>query len=239
MNTPMPFPLPRPRQAQDVMDAQLVMRVLDGDLDAYAGLVHRHQDAIYRHARGLGLDHDTSVDVVQDAFVKAYDRLSDCREGANYKAWLFRICRNLCFDELRNVRRRMTIPMSDVELVEALQDPAAGPDEMTLTLREALERVPSALREAFLLKHDAGYTYEEIAELTEASPSAVKMRVHRAREALRAFLVRQGVWGGETNEDQCDNPASVKRLTSVDGTERLASHARANGAPAKTIRRMS
>ena len=45
----------------------------------------------------------------------------------------------------------------------------------------------------FLLKHDAGYTYDEVAELTDASPSAVKMRVHRARESLREFLIRQGV----------------------------------------------
>ena len=65
----------------------------------------RHQDLIYRHARGMGLDHDTSLDLVQDAFVRAFDRLEDCRDGANYRAWLFRICRNLCLDELRNVRR--------------------------------------------------------------------------------------------------------------------------------------
>ena len=58
-------------------------------------------------------------------------------------------------------------------------------------------RIARALREAFLLKHDAGYTYEEIAGITEASPSAVKMRVHRARESLRAFLAREGVVGAE------------------------------------------
>jgi DNA-directed RNA polymerase specialized sigma24 family protein len=49
------------------------------------------------------------------------------------------------------------------------------------------------LREAFLLKHDAGYTYEEVAVLTDSSPSAVKMRVHRARETLRDFLIEEGV----------------------------------------------
>src|SRR5689334_22378953 len=111
------------RQALDVPDEHLVMRVLGGDASAYADLVYRHQDAIYRHARGLGLDHDTSLDVVQDAFVKAFDRLDDCRDGANYRAWLFRICRNLCFDELRNVRRRLSIPMSELEYPENIEDP--------------------------------------------------------------------------------------------------------------------
>ena len=217
------------RQAPDVPDAHLVMRVLGGDETAYAELVRRHQDAIYRHARGLGLDHDTSLDVVQDAFVKAFDRLEDCRDGASYRAWLFRICRNLCFDELRNVRRRLSIPMSELEYPEHIEDPrGSSDDDLTLTIRGALDSVPAALRDAFLLKHDAGYTYDEIAEMTDASPSAVKMRVHRAREALREFL-----------SDQCDNPVSATRLTSVDETERQASPSDRQGAPAKSIRRMS
>lgn len=175
-------------------DSQLVVRVLNGDRNAYATLVHRHQGAIYRQARGMGLDHDTSLDLVQDALVKAFDRLGDCRDGASYRSWLFRICRNLCLDELRNVRR-LSVPMSALEDPDGIEDPRAGRDELDLTLRAALEQIPVALREAFLLKHDAGYTYEEIAELTEASPSAVKMRVHRAREALRTFLSKEGVLG--------------------------------------------
>lgn len=233
--------LPQTRQAQhtEAPDANLVTRVLEGDLDAYTGLVHRHQDAIYRHARGLGLDHDTSLDVVQDAFVKAFDRLSECRDRAHFRPWLFRILRNLCFDELRNVRRRLSIPMSDLEFPDGIEDPRGEPDDLTLTLRAALDRVPTALRDAFLLKHDAGYTYEEIAELTEASPSAVKMRVHRAREALRSFLSEQGMNIGDELSERSDNQGSVERLRIVDGTERQASHGRMNGAPAKPIRRMS
>jgi RNA polymerase sigma factor (sigma-70 family) len=93
---------------------------------------------------------------------------------------------------LKNVRR-MSIPMSQSSEVENI--PAGGDDanDVDRTLREALLRLPDFLREAFLLKHDAGYTYEEIAELTNASPSAVKMRVHRARETLRTFLIQQGI----------------------------------------------
>ena len=202
-------------RAPDPADAQVVVRVLSGDHEAYAFLVHRHQDAIYRHARGMGLDHDTSLDLVQEAFVRAFDRLEDCRDGANYRSWLFRICRNLCLDELRSVRR-LLVPMSAMDDADGIEDPRRGPDELTLTLRAALERLPRALREAFLLKHDAGYTYEEIAELTEASPSAVKMRVHRARESLRAFLSLQGFEGENFSPDGSDNRACSERLRSVE-----------------------
>ena len=225
----MSIPLELTRQAPDVSDADLVAFARGGDMDAYGSLVRRHQDAIYRHLRGLGLDHDASLDVVQDAFVKAFDHLHECREGARFRAWLFRISRNLCFDELRNVRRRTTIPMSDLELLE-IEDPRDSMDDLSLTLRAALDRVPSDLRDAFLLKHDAGYTYDEIAELTAASPSAVKMRVHRAREALRSFLRKQGY---QNPENQSDNRGSPERLRNTEETERQASRGEVSGAPAK------
>jgi RNA polymerase sigma-70 factor, ECF subfamily len=172
-------------------DAELVAQVRQGHLGAYEPLVNRHQRVLYRHARGMGLDHDTSIDVVQDAFVKAYMRLDDCHDAVHFRAWVFRIARNLCLDHLKNVRR-LSVPMSQVEGIDDIPDGGSVSD-LDRTMREALLRLPVALREAFLLKHDADYTYDEVATLTGASPSAVKMRVHRARESLRAFLIDQGV----------------------------------------------
>jgi len=173
-------------------DSALVARVLGGRRDDYGELVRRHQDLLYRHARGMGLDHDTAVDIVQDAFVKAYAHLGECRDPAQFRAWVCRVARNLCLDYLKNIRRN-TIPLSAVP--EAAEIPAGDQADLVLsgTLQRALLSLPVALREAFLLKHDAEYTYEEVAELTNASVSAVKMRVHRARESLRGFLTQEGI----------------------------------------------
>ena len=173
-------------------DAELVARVLRGDLGAYEPLVNRHQTLLYRHASGMGLDHDTCLDLVQDAFVKAYKRLAECHDPVHFRAWVFRIARNLCLDHLKNVRR-LSIPLSQLDDSDDFPASVAADSDVDRTLREALLHLPVALREAFLLKHDAGYTYDEVAELTNASPSAVKMRVHRAREALRAFLIAQDI----------------------------------------------
>ena len=179
------------RRARSRSDAELIQRVLTGKRNEYAELMRRHQDVLYRHARGMGLDHDTALDLVQDAFIKAFTRLNECHNPDRFRAWLFRLARNVCLDHLKNVRR-LTIPLSAVPHVENL---AAETNDLDLghTLREALATLPEALREAFLLKHDANWTYEEIAELTAASPSAVKMRVHRAREAMREFLIENDV----------------------------------------------
>ena len=173
-------------------DALLVQRVLRGQREDYGELVRRHKDLLYRHARGMGLDHDTSIDLVQDAFVKAYLRLDECRDPEHFRAWIARIARNLCLDYLKNVRRA-TVPLSTVPAAEAIPADETRDVELNGTLEQALQNLPLALREAFLLKHDAEYTYEEVAELTNASVSAVKMRVHRAREDLRTFLAHQGI----------------------------------------------
>jgi RNA polymerase sigma-70 factor, ECF subfamily len=179
------------RRREALSDADAVHRVLAGDTDAFTHLVHRHQDELYRHIVGMGLDHDTALDLLQDAFVKAYDRLAECKQPAHFRAWMFRITRNLSLDYVKNVRR-LTVPFSALPNVDEL--PALLPEnEFEDALQFALAQLPAPMREAFLLKHQAEYTYEEIAAMTDASPSAVKMRVHRARETLREFMIRNGV----------------------------------------------
>lgn len=156
---------------------------LHGD---FAQLVRRHQDPLYRYGRGLGLDHDTALDLVQEAFVKAHERRDQCRDPERVRSWLFRIFRNAMLDWVRNVRRT-EVPLLDVE------EPAGDEDFAERhALREAigaaLASLPPILREAFLLRHELGHSYEEIAELAGTSLSAAKMRVARARETLRESL---------------------------------------------------
>jgi RNA polymerase sigma-70 factor (ECF subfamily) len=173
-------------------DAELVALVLEGRRELYGELVRRHQAVLYRHMRGMGIEHDTSLDLVQDAFVKACLRLVECRERGHFRAWVFRIARNLCLDYLKSVRRQ-TIPFSAFKSPADLPSDDSPDYELRNLLRRALTNLPLVLREAFLLKHDADYTYDEIAEMTDVSPSAIKMRVQRARTALRTFLAARGV----------------------------------------------
>ena len=174
-------------------DAELVGRVLDGESEAYSTLVRRHQDALYRHATGMGLDHDTACDLVQDAFVKAYGSLAECRDRERFRVWAFRILRNRCLDHLKDIRRR-SVPLEKVVL-EARGGPAHATErsELRATLAAALDELPTDMRDAFLMKHHQGRSYEEMADIAGASVSAMKMRVHRAREALAEWLRAAGV----------------------------------------------
>lgn len=149
-------------------------------------LVRRHQNALYRYGRGLGLDHDTVLDLLQETFVKAFGRLDQCRDQAKLSSWLFRIFRNTLLDWTRDVRR------GEVSLT-GLDDPMDEQDlaerhALRAALGDALAGLPGILREAFLLRHETGHSYEEIAAIAGISLSAAKMRVARAREALREVL---------------------------------------------------
>lgn len=167
-------------------DVELVADVLRGHIGAFAHIVDRYQSMLFRYARGMGLDGDTAADMVQDSLVRAYASLRECRDPAHLRSWLFRILRNACLDYFKSVRRR-SISLEDAPTGEPAAVGASDP-ELRHVLDDALGRLSPLLREAFLLKHEAGYTYDEIAELTDSTPSAAKMRVHRARDDLRALL---------------------------------------------------
>lgn len=171
-------------------DARLVGWVRGGDTDAFAELVGRHQAALFRHARGMGMDRDTAEDMVQESLVRAYTQLAGCRDPGAFRGWVFRILRNRCLDHLKNIRRQ-NVSVHDASVDGADGFGADSSTELRQELEDALERLPPLLRDAFLLKHEAGYSYDEMAEIADAGASAMKMRVHRARETLRELLSDQ------------------------------------------------
>jgi RNA polymerase sigma-70 factor, ECF subfamily len=178
--------------AAQLPDAVLIDRVLGGERDLFRILVARYQDRLFRHARGMLLDDDAAADIVQDSFIKAYTKLRRCRDRDRFGTWLFRIVRNGCLDYLKD-RRRDQVPLDESVAFPAVDEPADAPLDRLAT-RQALERalatLPELVREAFLLRHVQELSYEEMAEVLDAAPGALRMRVMRAREALHAQLVQ-------------------------------------------------
>ena len=182
----------------DAPDADVIARVLSGEKQQFEHLVRRYQQVLYRHALTMVLDHDAAADMVQDTFVRAYLNLRQCRDHARFRAWLFQTLRNRCLDYLKDASRR-NVRLDDV--AEPLMDDADGPgavaarNETRVRIRRALARLSPALREAFVMHYVDGMPYEAMAELLDASVSALKMRTLRAREALSSVL-QQDVTGG-------------------------------------------
>lgn len=171
-------------------DAELIGRVLAGERETYAVLVQRYQEGLYRHALGMVGDGDAAADLVQDSFVKAYTRLDTCQDRDRFAAWIFRIVRNRCRDWLKNRRQHTVELKDDAAAAPSGDDPGTTLEraELGRVVETALARLPEAQREAFLMKHVEGLSYEEMAERLETGVSALKMRVMRAREALQVLL---------------------------------------------------
>ena len=190
-------------------DAAVIARVLRGDKQAFEHLVNRYQHLLHRHAVALVLDHDAAADMVQDAFVRAYVNLRECRDHSRFRAWLFRTLRNRCLDYLKEAGRR-NVRLDDV--VEPQIDNAEAPGavverkELRAGITRALAQLPPTLREAFVMHYVDEIPYETMAELLDASVSALKMRTLRAREALKSALRQADVTGERPVSSVCETP---------------------------------
>lgn len=171
-------------------DAQVVRDVLDGDRDAYRLLVRRYADVLHGHALRMVESQDVAADMVQQTFVQGYKKLASCRSPDQVGAWLFRILANKCRDHARSPRRR-DIPLQVLADIPGQQtDPsdAAAQAEVRGRLQAALGKLTPEQREAFVMRYLEGLSYDEIAAVMNLSVASLKMRVHRAREALRGLL---------------------------------------------------
>jgi RNA polymerase sigma-70 factor (ECF subfamily) len=176
-------------------DAAVIARVLRGDKQQFALLVARYQSGLYRHAVSMVLDHDVASDMVQETLVRAYARLSTCRDHDRFRAWLFQMLRNRCLDHLKDVRRRNVSLERALDVPDPAEEPVAQMERTRLRgeIVRALEQLPDAQREAFLMHYVEELPYETMAELLGASVSALKMRVLRARDTLGAILRNKDV----------------------------------------------
>jgi RNA polymerase sigma-70 factor, ECF subfamily len=176
-------------------DAAIIKRVLAGDTQAFAVIVERYQAPMHRYAASMVLNHDAAADMVQDAFVRAYTNLASCRDRDRFRAWLFQTLRNRCLDYLKEPRRRDVLLDDAGPIPDEADDPVAVVERRSTraAVIRALARLPDAQREAFVLHYVEGVPYEAMAELLDASVSALKMRVLRAREALAVALRKEDV----------------------------------------------
>jgi RNA polymerase sigma-70 factor (ECF subfamily) len=177
-------------------DAELVARVLEGEVEAFGALVERHLPRCERFALHMLGDPADAEDAVQEAFVRAYRGLAGCRNPERFGAWLMRILANRCRTaRLRRWRREQVVVADHGALGVAAVRPRAERYAWREEIAAALARLPDEQREAFLLKHVEELEYEEMAEVTGAGVSALKMRVKRACDRLRQLLMESDVRG--------------------------------------------
>lgn len=169
----------------------LVDAAQKGDREAFAILVERYWDRLYRWLYHLTHDGHAAEDVVQETFLKAFAGLRLFRAGSNFRAWLFRIGHN-CFVNQRRGRTRKNQPYPD-----NLADADEGPVERALNrealqmLAQAVGQLPSEYRAAFLLRAEEGMSFRQIADVLDLTEETARWRVFKARQKLLTVLAPQ------------------------------------------------
>ena len=186
-------------------DAALVKRILSGDEHAFELLMRRHNQTLFRAARGIMHDATDAEDVVQEAYVKAFRSLRNFEGRSSLATWLVRIVINEARTRVRRQSRTVSLesaPMVDGDLPEDASleatgwlstsrrgpEDAVGNAELGNALSRAVDRLPDSLRTVFVLRCVEGMNVAETAECLDLTEEVVRVRLHRARAVLRADI---------------------------------------------------
>ncbi len=172
-------------------DIALIRSALDGDDDAFAALVSRHKHKVFGIAARFARNSHELDDICQDIFLKIYRNLGKFRADAPFEHWIARISVRMCYDFLKKNRRNRD-PISLEQDGRHAFDIAVETDRSLSEAREILDLAMSELKPAerlvITLLELEERSVREIAELTGWSESNVKVRAHRARQALKKIL---------------------------------------------------
>lgn len=176
-----------------VVEQRLVRSALEGDHQAFAELVSRHQRLVASVAWRYGVRREEIEDLVSEVFIKVFRNLHRYRAEHPFSTWLYRLAANHVLDHGRRRQRQG----GRVELPADLADPAPDPGESfevrerSRLVRDALEGVAPRYRETMFLVYVEGLQLDEAASILGLPLGTVKSRLMRGREALRKLLVRR------------------------------------------------
>jgi len=180
--------LPDGHAAEAQLTAELALRARGGDTEAFEALYRRHAGRTFALCLRLCGDPARAETLVQDAFVRAWQKLPTFEGRSAFGTWLHRLTVNLVIEELRAEARRQGRVFSIEDLTTLEVSRPAAPPGTALDLERAIAALPAGARLVFVLHDVQGYRHEEIAEMTGLSVGTSKSQLHRARRLLREAL---------------------------------------------------
>ncbi len=176
-------------------DARLAQAALAGDQSAYAALMSRHREAVFRLARLHAGDESEAFDLTQEAFIAAFAALRRFDGERPFRAWILRIALNKCRDwsRRRKVRRLLTFTRP-IEEASTIADPGPDPEAALHSavavshIRREIEALPAKLKEPLILCAIEGMSQDDAALLLGVSRKTIETRIYRARQKLSALL---------------------------------------------------
>ncbi|AYG61965.1 RNA polymerase sigma factor [Rhizobium jaguaris] len=188
-------PLPDDRTS----DAVLIKRATGRDPEAFRTIMRRYNQRLFRIARAIVRDDSVAEDIVQEAYMHAFEHLGSFRADSSLSTWLHRIVMNEALGRLRKASRRLEVALpthtASADVVPFPNGIATDDPEKTMAQRqilrlveEATDELPDDFRLVFIARVIEGMSVEETAELLGIKHATVRSRLHRARELLRKHI---------------------------------------------------
>jgi len=196
----------RRRSALDVAsatDEELLTAYVDGDVDAFEALMRRHERRVLHFIYRSVHDAERAQDLAQEVWLRVVKNAARYQATAKFTTWLFTIARNVCIDASRRDAKRRTqsldAPIGDDDASATFGDRVHDPravgagtkldrDAFRAVLHDALAKLPDEQRDVFLLRHEAGMRFVEIAAMCGLSENTVKSRMRYALQQLRPLM---------------------------------------------------
>jgi RNA polymerase sigma-70 factor (ECF subfamily) len=180
-------------------DAALMVRVKDGDSQAFGDLVERHKNGVVNYLTHMTRDRDRAEELAQEAFLRLYQKSAYYQESGKLVPYLLRIATNILRSQERRSRRWRDL-VGFVESSGRAPDPSPQREVLSSEATEqvgiALARLPPRYRAPIVLREIEGLSYREIAEALSCREGTVKSRINRGRQQLRELLAHY--WTGES-----------------------------------------
>ena len=164
----------------------VVRRAQHGDVQAFESLYRAHSPAIYALCRRMIGDEREARDLVQDVFVRAWQRLPTFRGQSALATWMHRLAVNVVLEQLRSTKRDVARFIEDPDHDAMPARPASI--EARMDLESAVAKLPTGARTVFVLHDVHGYSHDEIAEMTGIAAGTARAQLFRARRALMRLL---------------------------------------------------
>jgi RNA polymerase sigma-70 factor, ECF subfamily len=185
---------PAPVAGPALPDHEIVRRIVDGERRLYALLLPRYNQRLFRVARAILRRDDEAEDVVQQAWVAAFENLAAFRHEATFATWLTRIAVNEALGRLRTRNRRGDLALVDIEDGEAMAADRPSPEddvaarEMRALLQDEIDALPDLYRVVFVMREVEEMGTSETASCLGLTEETVRVRLHRARHMLQESL---------------------------------------------------
>lgn len=180
------------RSLKQISDEEIIAEVKSGNIEAYSEIVRRYNQRLYRIAVSYGVMDDDAEEVIQLAYISAYEKLSQFRGEAKFSTWLIKILINECLMLKRQQKR--VVKLDEIKDVTFNTESHQNPEEKYMNierkeiLEEAVKRLPEKYRTVFIFKEIEGMSIEEISDSLGISKVNVKVRLHRAKSMLKEVI---------------------------------------------------